>query len=72
MMPRLEPRLSVDDGLFDAKVAALVDESDVKSVPEDHSVKIAVDVNDPQLHYKDFSVHDTHASPSFVANVSVY
>ncbi|MFS7995629.1 hypothetical protein Hanom_Chr12g01120171 [Helianthus anomalus] len=32
MMLRLEPRLSVDDGIFDAKVVALVDESDVKSV----------------------------------------
>ncbi|MFS7964155.1 hypothetical protein Hanom_Chr08g00746881 [Helianthus anomalus] len=39
MMLRLKPRLailrslrSVDDGIFDAKVAALVDESDVKNV----------------------------------------
>ncbi|MFS7944098.1 hypothetical protein Hanom_Chr06g00508141 [Helianthus anomalus] len=58
----------VDDGIFDAKVAAPVDESDVKS-PQDHYVKIVVDVNDPQVHSKDFSIDDTPVSPSVVCNV---
>ncbi|MFS7904570.1 hypothetical protein Hanom_Chr01g00037661 [Helianthus anomalus] len=56
--------MSVDDGLFNSKVVALIDESDVKSVPRDHSVKIVDDV-------KDFSVRDTFASPSVVSNVNV-
>ncbi|MFS7938237.1 hypothetical protein Hanom_Chr05g00437031 [Helianthus anomalus] len=62
------PTQYVDDGIFDAKVAALVDESDVKS-GVNHSVKITADVNDPQLHSKDFSVHDTPTFPSVVSNV---
>ncbi|MFS7904052.1 hypothetical protein Hanom_Chr01g00031331 [Helianthus anomalus] len=37
--------------------------------PQDHSVKIAVDVNDPQVQSKEFYVHDTPASPSVVSNV---
>ncbi|MFS7966533.1 hypothetical protein Hanom_Chr09g00774831 [Helianthus anomalus] len=69
MMLRLEPRLYVDDGIFDAKVAALVDELDVKS-PKDHSVKIAGDVNDPQLH-SNFFVDEIPASPSVVSNTIV-
>ncbi|KAJ0571508.1 putative DNA-binding pseudobarrel domain superfamily, REM family [Helianthus annuus] len=63
---------SADDGLFDSKVARLVDELDVKNVPEDHSVKIDDDVNDPQLQSKDFSVRDIPACSSVVSNVSVY
>ncbi|MFS7931459.1 hypothetical protein Hanom_Chr04g00356221 [Helianthus anomalus] len=60
---------SVGDGLLDSKVAPLIHESDVKSVPQDHSVKIIVDINDPQVRSKYFSVHDTLASPSVVSNV---
>ncbi|MFS7898223.1 hypothetical protein Hanom_Chr00s018600g01758231 [Helianthus anomalus] len=60
---------SVDDGLFKSKVTPLVDESDIKNVSQDQSVKIVDDVNDPQLQSKDFSVHDIHASSSVVSNV---